>query len=65
MRNEIIYLPAPIAHATQSDKRPPNRMVYSAKTQVLAEYTVLLCIDFPDRGRYLLVGNGITVPAGI
>jgi hypothetical protein len=35
-------LPAPIAPAARSNKRPPNRMVYSAKTRVLAEYTVLL-----------------------
>jgi hypothetical protein len=36
------HLPAPIAHATRSNKRPPNRMVYSLRTRVRTEYTVLL-----------------------
>jgi hypothetical protein len=39
----ICILPAPIAHATRSDKRPPNRMVMSSlKTRVLRELTVVL-----------------------
>ena len=39
-RSEL--LPAPIAPAARSNKRPPNRMVRSAKTRVLADLTVLL-----------------------
>jgi len=57
-------LPAPIAHATRSNKRPPNRMVRSPKP-LLGFGGSERCIDFPNRGRYLLVGTGTTVPAGI
>jgi hypothetical protein len=35
-------LPAPIAHATRSDKRPPNRMVTSGKTRDFPEVTDVL-----------------------
>jgi hypothetical protein len=36
------HLPAPIAPASRSNKRPPNRMARSAKTWVLAERSILL-----------------------
>jgi hypothetical protein len=39
---DFLILPAPTAHATRSNKRPPNRMVYSLRTRVRREYTVLL-----------------------
>jgi hypothetical protein len=38
----FMTMPAPIAHATRSDKRPPICMVSSAETWVFAELTVVL-----------------------
>jgi hypothetical protein len=38
----LSYLPAPIAHATRSDKRPSNRMVNSRRTRVRREFTIVL-----------------------
>ena len=35
-------VPAPIAHATRSEKRLPNRMVNSRRTRVRREFTVVL-----------------------
>ena len=61
-------LPAPIAPAARSDKRLSARRIVwytPPKPSGLGFGGVYCSIDFPDRGRYLLVGNGITVPAGI
>jgi hypothetical protein len=40
--NLVYLLPAPIAHASRSDKRPPNCMVSSAGTPVAVELSVVL-----------------------